>query len=320
MWKFEPILKPTIWGGNKIFSYRGEESQESNIGESWLISGLEGDETRVSEGSDKGLTVSELLQKYGAALVGKMAAGEELTRFPLLVKLIDSNSDLSVQVHPDDATAISHGYENGKSEMWYIIDAAPGAKIANGFSRPVAPEEYDRLIKTGKIEDVLNYTDVSRGDIYYIPAGRVHSICAGCLLVEVQQTSGVTYRIYDYNRKDREGQYRKLHTEEARESIRFDDQNGKSLGYTGRVNVPVNVIQSDHFTVNILDVDQEMIRDYREADTFRILFMIEGKAEIESQGEMVSLKQGETVLIPASADNIRIHPEGSIRMLETYTN
>ncbi|MGM9815544.1 MAG: type I phosphomannose isomerase catalytic subunit [Lepagella sp.] len=320
MWKFEPILKPTIWGGNKIFSYRGEESQENNIGESWLISGLEGDETRVSEGSDKGLTVSELLQKYGSALTGKSAKSGESTRFPLLVKLIDSNSDLSVQVHPDDATAISHGYENGKSEMWYIIDAAPGAKIANGFSREVTPQEYDRLIETGKIEEVLNYTDVNRGEIYYIPAGRVHSICAGCLLVEVQQTSGVTYRIYDYNRKDDEGNYRKLHTCEARESIRFDDQDGKSLGYAERVNVPVNVIQSDHFTVNILDVDQEMIRDYREADTFRILVLIEGKAEIESQGEMASLKQGEMVLIPASVDNITIRPEGSIRMLETYTN
>ncbi|MGN0238156.1 MAG: type I phosphomannose isomerase catalytic subunit [Lepagella sp.] len=320
MWKFEPILKPTIWGGNKIFSYRGEESQESNIGESWLISGLEGEETRVSEGGDKGLTVSELLQKYGTTLTGKSADSGESTRFPLLVKLIDSNSDLSVQVHPDDATAISHGYENGKSEMWYIIDAAPGARIANGFSREVTPQEYDHLIETGKIEEVLNYTDVNRGEIYYIPAGRVHSICAGCLLVEVQQTSGVTYRIYDYNRKDDEGNYRKLHTDEARESIRFDDQDGKSLGYAVRVNVPVNVIRSDHFTVNILDVDREMIRDYREADTFRILVLIEGKAEIESQGEMTRLKQGEMVLIPASADNITIRPEGNIRMLETYTN
>lgn len=318
MWKFAPMLKPTIWGGNKIASYKGIPSLMSNIGESWEVSGVRGSESVVEEGPDKGLRLSQLLEKYGPDLLGERNYKKFGNNFPLLIKFIDADADLSVQVHPDDELASKRGLPNGKNEMWYVVKASKGAKIANGFLNEVNPNEYDRLLANGDIEKELNYMHISKGDVYYIPAGRVHAICAGAFVAEIQQTSDVTYRIYDYCRRDKDGNLRELHTEQAREAINYSDTSGHAVKYKSHYNIPVNVIRSQFFCTNILNLDAELMRDYSESDTFVILIAIEGEMEIECAGESTLLSAGHSLLVPASALGISIKPRKKASLLETY--
>lgn len=301
MWKFKPIHKPTIWGGER-----------------WEISGVPGSESVVESGVDTGLSLGALIEKYDAELLGERIYKKYGQNFPLLVKFIRANADLSVQVHPNDELANRRGYPFGKTEMWYVAETGKGAKIANGFQRRVAPEEYDTLVKTGKIEDVLKYIDIRPGEIYYIPSGRVHAICGECLIIEIQQTSDVTYRIYDYNRRDQNGMLRELHTDLAREAINFDDTEGESETYVQRKNIPVNVIKSPYFCTNLLNADSELMRDYSERDTFVILICIEGEAEISCGAKSVRLKPGNSVLVPASSPGVIIEPDNNVSLIETY--
>lgn len=318
MWKFEPILKPTIWGGNRMLKYKGLDKVLSNIGESWEVSGITGAESVVSDGPDKGLTLSQLVNKYGDELLGKRNYKKYGDEFPLLVKIIDTSADLSVQVHPDDETAEKHGLKCGKTEMWYVVRAEKGARIANGFKREVNAEEYERLVASGEIESVLDYMDAKPGNIFFIPGGRVHAICSGCLIVEVQQSSDTTYRIYDYHRKDKDGKERQLHTAQAREAINFSDTHGQPIEYTSLTNIPVNAIKSPFFSVNILDADTEIMRDYTESDTFVILTMTDGEAEITCGQRTTLLKEGNSVLVPAKALGIIINPKRKARLIESY--
>lgn len=318
MWKFEPILKPTVWGGERILPYKGLNVDLSHIGESWEISGVTGSESIVAEGPDKGMTLNHLVEKYGDELLGKRNYLKFGNEFPILVKIIDTREDLSVQVHPDDLLAQSRGAKSGKTEMWYVVKADKGAKIANGFNRIVKKEEYDHLIESGEIENVLKYMDISDGDVYFIPAGRVHAICAGCLIVEIQQSSDITYRLYDYHRKGLDGKTRELHTEQARDAIDYSDIEGRAIDYALRPNIPVNAIHSPYFSVNILDADTELMRDYTESDTFVILTMTEGKAEIRCGEATTTLSSGNSLLIPAKALGITITPEKKARIIESY--
>ena len=216
MWKFKPILKSTIWGGSRIIPFKRLDVRLDDVGESWEISGVPGMETVVESGLDAGLTVTQLVDKYGPALMGEKNYKKYGDDFPLLVKFIDARAELSVQVHPDDALAQRRGHKWGKTEMWYIVEAAKGARIASGFRTPVDPADYDSLVESGRIEGVLGYIDVRPGEVYMTPAGRVHAIGRGCFLVEIQQTSDLTYRICDYHRRDSEGKERGLHTERPR--------------------------------------------------------------------------------------------------------
>lgn len=318
MWKFSPVLKPTIWGGNRIAPYKGIPSLLSNIGESWEVSGVPGSETVVESGPDKGLSLTELLKKYGPQLLGEKNYAKFGNKFPLLIKFIDAGSDLSVQVHPDDELAQQRGLPNGKNEMWYVVNATRGARIANGFAHPVNPIDYDHLLESGHIERALNYMPVEPGDVFFIPAGRVHAICTGAMVAEIQQTSDVTYRIYDYKRRDANGQCRELHTDLARNAINFADTEGKAVAYQPRYNIPVNVVKSPFFTTNLLNLDSELMRDYSESDTFVVLIALEGEMTIECCGEKTELKAGHSILIPASALGISITPHKKAALLETF--
>lgn len=318
MWKFEPILKETIWGGKRIASFKRIKTDKTDIGESWELSGVPGNESVVADGPDKGKTLPQLIEEYGASLLGERNYSKFNGTFPLLVKFIDARDDLSVQVHPDDAMAQRHGHKYGKTEMWYVLEASPGARLANGFNREVEPSDYARLVETGDILDVLNFNKIRPGEVFFIPAGRVHAIGKGAFVAEIQQTSDDTYRIYDYHRKGADGKERELHTELAAEAINFKDVGGSPVSYTLRPDIPVNVVTSPFFTANVLDIDHDMMRDYSEWDTFVIIVATKGKATLTCGNSSMEIEQGETILIPANANSLSIEPHGHFQALETY--
>ena len=318
MWIFNPILKSLIWGGEKIAPYKGIETEQHNIGESWEISGVEGSESIVAEGPDKGLTLSSLLHKYGASLLGKKNYEKYGDNFPLLIKFIDACQDLSVQVHPDDDLARKRGSQFGKTEMWYVLGAEKDAVLANGFNREVKPEEYEGLVESGEIMDVLNFNPIKAGDVFYIPAGRVHAIGKGAFVAEIQETSDITYRLYDYKRKDANGNERELHTKEAFEAINFNDTEGRAVEYSVHPDLPINLVTSPFFTTNLWKIDHEVMRDYSEWDTFVAIICTKGAAELTTDGESMRIKEGMSVLIPASCSGLVIKPEGVFEALETY--
>lgn len=318
MWIFEPILKSTIWGGERIASFKKINSTKSDIGESWEVSGVDGSESIVADGPDKGLSLSRLIEKYGSSLIGERNLIKYGESFPMLVKFIDAAHDLSVQVHPDDEKAREMGHSNGKTEMWYILDADKDSRLALGFNRNIDPQEYEALVASGRIEESLNYINVRKGDVFYIPGGRVHAISSGVFLVEIQQTSDETYRIYDYNRKDKEGKTRELHTEKAKGCITFDDVCVEPIKYVPRRDIPVNLVSSQYFNTNLLSIDEVVLRDYSEWDTFVIIIATEGEATVTSGEKSILLKEGSSVLIPASARKVTIEPNGNFTALETY--
>ncbi len=326
MWKFHPILKETIWGGSRIAPFKGLADSGKAIGESWELSGVSGSESVVSEGPEAGMTLSSLLDKFGDAILGERNYKKYGNRFPLLIKFIDARHDLSVQVHPDDETAHRHGLENGKTEMWYVMDGHPGATIANGFSKSIHPADYENLVTSGEIEAVLNYVPVKPGDVFLIPGGRVHAICAGVFVAEIQQTSDATYRIYDYRRKDASGNERELHIELAREALSFEPITGAPIKYHDREDIPVNLIKTPYFSANVLNFSEEVMRDYSELDSFVALVVMEGSGRLHCGADRVSdvptemeVKQGDTVLVSASANGLTIIPgDDGLKMLETY--
>lgn len=318
MWTFNPIYKSTIWGGDSIVPYKHDTTRQTHIGESWEISGVAGSESVVADGPDAGMTLGKLVEKYGADLMGERNFAKFGTRFPLLIKFIDARADLSVQVHPDDTLAHKRGMDNGKTEMWYVVKADKGATLANGFKAPVDPRDYPELVESGKIEDVLNFVEIHPGDVFFIPAGRVHAIGAGSFVAEIQQTSDATYRIYDYRRKDKDGHERELHTELAVAAINFNDTDGSAVKYKPTPDIPVNLVKSPFFTTNLLQIDEDLLRDYSELDTFMVIIATEGEGEISCGDQTIILREGHTVLVPASATGIHIKPIGKLTLLETY--
>lgn len=295
--RFKPLLKSVLWGGDKILSYTGlEATEDTAIGESWIISGVTGNETVVSEGDDAGLTVSDIILKYGADLVGNHIYDRYGTTFPLLVKIIDAHADLSIQVHPDDALAKTRHDSLGKTEMWYIIDAEPGAKIYSGLSKKIDRDEYYSLISQGKIMDVVAAHDSHPGDIFYIPAGRIHSIGSGNMLVEVQETSDVTYRVYDFDRKDKDGKFRELHTDLAADAIDYNVYQDYKKNYDKSARGTVSLIKCPYFNVQRTVLQEaESCQLPTAEDSFTIVFCVDGAMDVNGE----KLKRGEMVLFPA---------------------
>ncbi len=318
MWTFNPILKSVIWGGEKIAPYKGITTSQQNIGESWEISGVKGSESVVADGEDKGMTLPALLEKYGASLLGGRNYTKYGNDFPLLIKFIDASQDLSVQVHPTDELAQERGSRFGKTEMWYVVGAEHGAKLANGFNRKVDPSEYEGLVESGEIMDVLNFNKIKPGEAFFIPAGRVHAIGKGAFVAEIQETSDITYRLYDYKRKDKDGNERQLHTKEAFAAINFNDTEGKAVDYVPRRDIPVNLVTSPFFTTNLWQIDHEVIRDYSEWDTFVVIICTKGSATLITDKESKKVNAGTSVLIPASCKKLNIIPDGLFEALETY--
>ena len=317
IYKFKPLLKQTLWGGDRIIPFKKLDTVLANVGESWEISGFKGNETIVSEGPDAGKQISQLIREQGAALVGRENYERYGDVFPLLIKFIDAQKDLSIQVHPDDATARRLGREKGKSEMWYILPSEPGAQLYCGLRQRLSPEEYRHMVASDSITEALAHYDAHEGDVFYIPAGRIHSIGAGCFVAEIQQTSDVTFRIYDFKRRDKDGNYRELHTSEAAECIDYNVLPDYRIHYSIQKDIPTQVVECPFFTTAVYDLTEPMLLDYSELDSFVILIGVGGKGTITADGDTKSLCCGETVLLPATTGIVKV--EGTVRFLETYT-
>lgn len=286
MYKFEPILKTLVWGT-----------------ESWVLSAVPGNESVVCEGPDKGRRITDIFP------------GEE---FPLLIKFIDAKRDLSIQVHPDDELAARRHGCKGKDEMWYVVGAGDGAKIICGLKEKITPEQYESLVDEGRITEVLESYDAAAGDVFYLPAGRIHAICAGCYLAEIQETSDITYRIFDYNRPGLDGKPRQLHTQESKEAIDYTVLPDYRTHYFSKPDEENVIVDSTHFVTSLLDLRSEYRKDLTESGPFNVFICLEGSACLvsESGGRLV-ISSGQAVLSPKSDGSVRVLPQGSAKLLLT---
>ena len=317
-YKFKPIFKQKMWGGDRIPPFKNMQSPIERIGESWEISCVPGSESIVEGGIDDGKSLSQIIFDYGPALVGTANYRQYGTMFPLLIKFIDACLDLSVQVHPDDAVAMKRHGCMGKTEMWYVIDNNKGrARLCSGLSKEITPDEYTRLVDSGRFTEVLDIHDVAPGDVFFLPPGRVHSIGSGCLLAEIQQTSDITYRIYDYNRLDADGRPRELHTSLAKEVINFSVGNDHATHYIPQKDTPVSIADSPYFKTKIHDLTRDAVFDLTDRDQFVILICTRGECFLDIDGATAGLTRGHTILIPAAAQTVKITTEG-VKILETY--
>jgi len=316
---FRPILKEVLWGGAAICPFKSLPPDPRKIGESWEVSDVDGRPSVVADGPEEGVTLGELVRRHGADLVGGRVLERFGSRFPLLVKFIDARDYLSIQVHPDDALGLKRHNSFGKTEMWYVINATPGAKLYSGFAVQSSPEDYVRRIEEGTIVEALAEYEVNAGDVFFLPAGRVHAIGAGCFIAEIQQTSNITYRIYDYDRTDAAGNKRKLHTELAKDAIDYHLEDDYRTAYTPQVDAPVELVSCRYFETNLLDLDAPLARDWSKLDSFVIYICMEGGVRLtDAAGTVVELHQGQSVLVPASNPSLTLTPVGKVKLLETY--
>lgn len=318
--KFTPIFKDKIWGGNKLKSILGKDfGKLPNCGESWELSGVAGNVSVVSNGYLAGNSLEELVEVYMGDLVGEKVFENFGNEFPLLVKFIDANDDLSIQVHPDDELAAERHGSYGKTEMWYVLQADPGSKLQSGFNQQVDQETYIEKLENGELTAILNFEEVAPGDVFFIPAGRVHAIGKGILLAEIQQTSDVTYRIYDYERLDAQGNIRELHTDLALDAIDFSVYPEYKSKYPHKNNESVELVKCDYFTTNLLEIDRKVEKDYNQLDSFVIYMCIEGELSLETDSGTERMRKGETLLIPASVENVVLKPHTpTVKLLEVY--
>ena len=315
--KFNAFLKQTIWGGNKIIPFKHLDSHLENVGESWEISGVKDHQTIVSEGEYAGRALNEVVEKLKGKLIGESNYEQFGNEFPLLIKFIDARQDLSIQVHPTDEIAKKQGKSRGKTEMWYIMDSDKDAHLRSGLKKKITPAEYKEMVENDTILDAIANYSVKEGDCFFLPAGRIHSIGKGCFLAEIQQTSDVTYRIYDFKRKDKNGNYRELHTDLAAECINYEVLNDYRTVYTSQKNQGVSLVHCPYFHTAVYDLDEPMTLDYSELDSFVILIGVKGEGTIvDNEGNETSLRAGETILIPATTNELKVN--GTVKFLETY--
>lgn len=318
--KFSPILKDKIWGGTKLKSLFNKSAETDKLGESWELSGYEGDESVVANGLYAGNNLAELLEIYMGELVGENVFSKHGQTFPLLFKFIDANENLSIQVHPGDEVAAERHNSFGKTEMWYVVDADPGSELIIGFSEDCSRETYLEAMENDKVEDLLQKVPVQKGDVLFIPAGLVHAIGKGVVVAEIQQSSDVTYRIYDYKRKDDSGNERELHTAEALDVIDFNASKEPKINYKPVLNEATPLVSCDYFTTNMLKFDSVMNRNYASFDSFVAYMCIEGEMVIEYEGQELPVIKGDTILIPAIIDEVTLKPEGEVTLLEVSVN
>lgn len=315
--KFNALLKSTLWGGDKIIPFKHLNVSQDNVGESWEISGVPGNETTVSDGPYKGKKLNELVAELKGKLVGEDNYRRFGDEFPLLIKFIDARQDLSIQVHPTDEIARRQGKERGKTEMWYLLDSDENATLLCGLKQKITPEEYAKMVENDTICDAIARYDVKEGDCFFLPAGRIHAIGTGCFLAEIQQTSDVTYRIYDFKRKDKDGNYRQLHTKEAAECINYNVEANYRTDYIPAKNRGIALVQCPYFNTAVYDLNEPMTLDYSELDSFVILIGLKGEATItDNEGNEVSLRAGESMLVPATTETLKV--DGTLKFLETY--
>ena len=317
--KIKPILKQTIWGGDKLAYKSNDPKVKESIGESWEISGVQDNISVVSEGALEGNSLQELTEIYMGDLVGDKIYEKFGIEFPLLIKYIDARDNLSIQVHPDDATAKARHNAYGKTEMWYLVGADRDAELIMGFNKDTDNSEYLTALHNHTLPVLLNTEKVEKGDCFFIPAGTVHAICKGCYIAEIQQTSDITYRIYDYDRRDKNGNPRELHTELATDVINFCEQKQHSIHYHQHENHTEELVSCNYFTTNYLKFDKEVEKDYIELDSFVIYMCLEGNFTlVYDVDKTVKVNKGETILVPAILKNLFLIPETEAEILEIY--
>lgn len=314
--KFSPILKEKIWGGKKlsdIYNLTGGEK----LGESWVLSGLRGDDSVIVNGGLAGQTLTQIIDTYRDELLGKSIYEKYGTNFPLLFKLIDASDKLSIQVHPNDATAWERHRSFGKTEMWYIIDAEEDSELILGFANDCSAEEYSAALTNQTLESLLKRVKVHSGDVIFIPSGLVHAIGKGVLLAEIQQSSDITYRVFDYNRKDTAGRERELHIEQAIDVIDYKKAENHLINYQNKRNEFISLINCNYFNVSFMEFSNIQYLDYEEIENCTVLLCVEGSFELKTQDFTTSLKTGEAVLLPACTKVVQLIPSQISRVLET---
>lgn len=319
--KFLPILKPVLWGGSRIMKFKGNSTSAENIGESWEISGLEGHESIVANGEYEGQDIKTLLMSFGKDILGDNIYSQCGNKFPLLIKFIDASKDLSIQVHPNDELAsLRHGCL-GKTELWYVVGSEPDSYIYSGFAKEITKDAFLNHIDNHNITDVMAKFIAHPKDIFYLPAGRIHSIGAGNFIVEIQQSSDITYRVYDYNRVDSSGNKREIHAELAKDAIDFNIYDDYKSRATILVNKESILKTSPYFSATIINIIQSFHLDIAQKHSFRILVIIKGEGTLtDNMGNLCTLNQGETVLIPAITEFVDIIPKGEMEIITSYIN
>jgi len=318
--KFKPLFREKIWGGQRMKSALGMNfAPLPNCGEAWVLSGVPGSETKVSNGFLKGNELNELLGIFMDDLVGERVFAKHRDQFPILVKFIDAADWLSVQVHPDDQLAEKRGLAGGKTEMWYILDADPGSELISGFRGTVSRESYLRHLKSKTLGNILNNEQAKQGDVFYVPAGRVHALGPGILLAEIQQTSDTTYRIYDWDRVDSKGNERELHTGAALDAIDFTTPASFRSEYTKTLNHTVRLVQNPYFCTNLLEFNLPVAKDYSGTDSFIILLCTEGKADVVYDSGKESITRGDVLLLPVVLEKILLIPMPGCKILEVFS-
>jgi mannose-6-phosphate isomerase len=318
---FQPNLHTVVWGGHQLQPYKGLQSTDDPVGESWEVSAVPSSTSIISNGPWAGRDLISVVTEHPEAILGRVVNAKYQGQLPLLVKFIDAQRDLSIQVHPNDEMAQREHGKMGKSEMWYVIKATPDAHLYAGFKQHIDAEEYRRRIADGTITEVLADHPVKAGDVFYLPAGRVHAICGGILLAEVQQSSDVTYRIYDYNRLGLDGKPRELHTELAAQALDYEVERNYRTDYPQLDNRAVLIVDSPYFSVRVLELNDRFHRNLLKYDSFIITMCIEGdcKLRIRGTGDGIILKEGHSALIPAAIADYDVIPlKAKSRILDAY--
>jgi len=317
--KFSPLFKEKIWGGNKIRDLLGYDyGSLPNCGEAWLISGVSGEPTMISNGYLAGNELNELVEVFMGDLVGDAVYERFGDQFPILFKILDSNDWLSVQVHPDDTLAAARGLGNGKTECWYVLQADDNASLIAGFNMEMNRSKYEEACASGRLREILNVEQAQAGDLFFMPAGRVHALGPGCLIAEIQQTSDTTYRIFDWDRRDQQGKLRELHTEDALDAIDFVRPETYKTPYNATKNPSGSLIDTPFFTLNRIQLQQGIKKDYSNLDSFVILFAAEGSFKVRWEDETVEAAGAEAILLPAALGEVEIHPAGHAVILEVF--
>jgi mannose-6-phosphate isomerase len=318
--KFKPIFKDKIWGGDKIKSVMGLDYKPlPNCGEAWMLSGVDGNPSIVVDGFLADNELNELLEVYMYDLVGEEVYNIYGNEFPVLIKLIDANDWLSIQVHPDDNLAAQRKIGRGKTEMWYVLGADKQSQLISGFNKKLDKEGYKQHLADNSLPQIMNYENVERGDVYFMPAGRVHALGPGILLAEIQETSDTTYRIYDWDRTDESGKSRDLHIEEALDAIDFEVHDKYKTDYLKSEDKTVKLASCEHFTTSLISLEKHALeKDYSPLDSFVALLCTGGKAIIQCEGKRYNIDRGELMLIPAIIENILISPLEKTELLEVH--
>lgn len=320
--KFAPAYFEKIWGGQHVKTILHQDFGDlMNCGEMWLLSGLEGQNSIVCNGDFAGDELNDLIETFMGDLVGEDVFNKYGERFPLLIKIIDPLDNLSIQVHPDDELAQKIGLYNGKTEMWYVMNAEKGAKLVSGFNRDVTPKEFEEAVANKSVEGMLNYVDVHNDDAFFIPARKIHALGAGCMVAEIQQTSDTSYRVYDWDRIDRFGMKRELHIDEALATINFKKEDSGKVSYDKKTkNATVSLVKCPYFTTNLIKLDTKstLVKDYSELDSFVILMCTEGSFILSYEDGTETVRMGECILIPNVINKVEIISDGECKLLEVY--